>query len=215
MSGEWHHRHRLHLGPHHWPAGREGVGSRTRGGRDNDAIASKRFERASVDFDDNFEHALTTRLFDGRLVQCPGVKHDVGALLDSNIQRHQFLNHVVTGKNASDGFVDAVAFGFGKESNVTHVHANNWNCRVTDHLRSAQNGAVATNSKCEINVFDRDAGFEPFECGEVGCRLAHDRPFRLAQNRHDTLGNELTAGLDRSGQRLFLQNVRDDQHATS
>src|SRR5680860_1239995 len=71
VGADRHHEQRLDFGPDDGPTSAEIIGRRPGRGRTYDTVAAPAREWPVVDLDDDFKHASTSGLFDGRLVERP------------------------------------------------------------------------------------------------------------------------------------------------
>ena len=144
------HQQGLDLGPHHRAAGAEVVGGRPGRGGADDAVAAPPRQRASVDLDDDLEHALARGLLDARLVEGEGGEPHLLAHQHADVEGEPVLGGVVARDDGGDRGLDVLLLGLGEESHVAEVDPQQRGARRMGQLGRAEDRAVATDDQHQL-----------------------------------------------------------------
>src|SRR5699024_10004905 len=138
------------LGPDDGAAGGEGVGRRSGGGGQDDAVAAEGGHGAGVDAEDDVDHPRFRGLLDGRLVERAGVEDVLTLVPDGYVEGEALLDGVVALGGAVDSLGEVFSLALGEESHMPEVDAHEGRSGAVEAFGRAQDGPVAAEDDDEF-----------------------------------------------------------------
>src|SRR5690625_227283 len=157
MGGNRDHEQGLDVRPDDRAATGEGVGRGSGGGGQYHGVTAESRHAPAINPDGQLQHAGPVQLFDGGFVEGPPLVDVALGGMHLDVDSHAFFDAVIAVGNALDDFLQAIGFGFGEESDMAEVDAEQGGAAVPHKFRGPQDGAVPAEDQHEFRFWPAES----------------------------------------------------------